>query len=95
MKKETSSNLLEKIDVAKKRIKELVIMINHWKGIEVEDFWDAECSINPSSQGCLLFNDCPSLDKSSSQLKRIISDKNFSNSLLLIIKNQFKDFKNQ
>ena len=45
MKKETSSNLLEKIDVAKERIKELETMINHWKGIEVEGFWDAECSI--------------------------------------------------
>ena len=57
MKKETSSNLLEKIDVAKERIKELETMINHWEGIEVENFWDTECSINPSSPGCLLFND--------------------------------------
>ena len=57
MKKETSSNLLEKIDVAKERIKELETMINHWESTEVEDFWDAECSINPSSPGCLLFND--------------------------------------
>ena len=57
MKKETSSNLLEKIDVAKERIKELEIMINHWEDIQVEGFWDAECSINPSSTGCLLFND--------------------------------------
>jgi len=45
MKKETSSNLLEKIDVAKERIKELEKMINHWEGIEVEGYWDAECSI--------------------------------------------------
>ena len=29
MKKETSSNILEKIDVAKERIKELETMINH------------------------------------------------------------------
>ena len=57
MKKETSSNLLEKIDVAKERIKELETMINHWEQIEVEGFWDTECSINPSSPGCLLFND--------------------------------------
>ena len=57
MKKETSSNLLEKIDVAKERIKELETMINHWEGIEVEGFWDVECSINPSSPACLLFND--------------------------------------
>ena len=45
MKKETSSNILEKIDVAKERIKELETMINHWEGIEVEGFCDAECSI--------------------------------------------------
>ena len=57
MKKETSSNILEKIDVAKERIKELETMINHWEGIEVERFCDTECSINPSSPGCLLFND--------------------------------------
>ena len=35
MKKETSSNVLEKIDVAKERIKELQIMINPWEGIIV------------------------------------------------------------
>ena len=29
MKKETSSNVLEKIDIAKERIKELETMINH------------------------------------------------------------------
>ncbi len=57
MKKETSSNLLEKIDVAKERIKELEIMINYWESFEVEGFWDTECSINPSSPCCLLFND--------------------------------------
>ena len=34
----------------------LQTMINHWEGIEVEGFWDAECSINPSSPACLLFN---------------------------------------
>ena len=56
MKKETSSNILEKIDFAKERIKELETMINHWEGIEVEGFCDAECSINPSSQASLLFN---------------------------------------
>jgi len=56
MKKETSSNLLEKIDVAKERIKELEIMINHWEGIKVKSFWDTECSVNPSSPACLLFN---------------------------------------
>jgi len=57
MKKETSSNVLEKIDVAKERIKELQTMINHWEGSKVTSFWDTECSINPSSPGCLLFND--------------------------------------
>ena len=57
MKKQTSSNILEKIVVAKERIKQLEKMINHWEGKEVDDFWDNECSINPSSQGCLLFND--------------------------------------
>ena len=50
-------NLLEKIDVAKERIKELGTMINHWEGIEVEGFCDARCYINTSSPGCLLFND--------------------------------------
>ena len=49
MKKETSSNLLEKIDVAKESIKELLTIINHWQDIEVEGFGDAESSINPSS----------------------------------------------
>ena len=57
MKKETSSNVLEKIDVAKERIKELQTIINHWEGSKVTSFWDTECSINPSSPGCLLFND--------------------------------------
>ena len=57
MKKNTSSNLLEKIDFAKERIKQLQKMINHWEGKEVNSFWDTECSINPSSQGCHLFND--------------------------------------
>ena len=55
--KKTSSNLLEKIDVAKEKIKELVPMINHWEGIEDVGFGDDECSINPSSPGCLLFYD--------------------------------------
>ena len=32
MKKATSANVLEKIDFAKERIKELQIMINHWEG---------------------------------------------------------------
>ena len=57
MKKETSSNVLEKIQVAKERIKELQTMINHWEVGKVASFWDTECSINPSSQGCLIFND--------------------------------------
>ena len=57
MKKETSSNLLEKIDLAKERIQQLETMVNHWKGLEVKDYWDTECSINPSSPSCLLFND--------------------------------------
>tara|TARA_B100000965_G_scaffold140359_1_gene116879 strand:- start:3704 stop:3877 length:174 start_codon:yes stop_codon:yes gene_type:complete len=57
MKREPSSNVLEKIDVAKERIKELQLMINHWQGSEVVSFWDNECSMNPSSPACLLFND--------------------------------------
>ena len=56
MKKETSSNVLQKIDVDKERIKELERMINHWEYIEVKGFWDPECAINPSSLACLLFN---------------------------------------
>ena len=57
MKKETTSNVLEKIAVAKGRIKELQTMIKHWEGGKVSSFWDTECSINPSSPPCLLFND--------------------------------------
>ena len=57
MKKQTSSNVLERIDVAKIRIKELQTMINYWEGLKVPGFWDKECSINPSSPHCLLFND--------------------------------------
>ena len=56
MKKEASTNLLKKFEVAKERINELETMIIHWEGIEVEGFWDAECSINTSSPACLLFN---------------------------------------
>tara|TARA_Y100001968_G_C19310510_1_gene693897 strand:- start:464 stop:637 length:174 start_codon:yes stop_codon:yes gene_type:complete len=56
MKKETLSNALEQIDVAKERIKELKTMINHWEGTEYKSYWDRECSINPSSPACLLFN---------------------------------------
>ena len=57
MKRETSSNVLEKINVAKIRIKELQLMINHWENIKNEDFWDTECSRHPSSPACLIFND--------------------------------------
>ena len=57
MKKETSSNVLEKIDVAKERIKELQTMINYWEDGKVDSFWDTECSVNPSSPACLLFNE--------------------------------------
>ena len=57
MKKETSSNVLEKIDVAKERIKELQTMINYWESCKVISFWDTECSVNPSSPACLLFNE--------------------------------------
>ena len=68
MKKETSPNLLKKDNVDKERIKELEAMNNHWEGIEVEGFWDTECSINPSSPACLLFNNWPSIGKTLSQL---------------------------
>ncbi len=57
MKRETSSNVLEKIDVAKERIRELQTMIHYWEKHKVVNFWDHECSINPSSPACLLFND--------------------------------------
>ena len=57
MQKETSSSVLEKIDVAKERIKELQIMINHWEGSKFVNYWDTECSINPSSPACVMFND--------------------------------------
>ena len=57
MKRKKSSNVHEKINLAKERIKELQIMINHWEGSKVVGFWDNECSINPSSPACLLFND--------------------------------------
>ena len=57
MNKDSSSNVLEKIDTAKERIKELQIMINHWENERVDCFWDNECSMNPSSPACLLFND--------------------------------------
>ena len=55
MKKQTSSNVLEKIEIARERIKELETMIDHWERKKIDDFWDKECSINPSSQGCLLY----------------------------------------
>ena len=57
MNKEASSNIIEKIDVAKKRIIELQTMINYWERSKDIDFWDTECSMNPSSPACLLFND--------------------------------------
>ena len=57
MKKTESSNILEKIDIAKKRIKELQLMINHWEKRRNKSFWDTECSMNPSTPACLLFND--------------------------------------
>ena len=57
MEKETSSNVLEKINIAKERIKQLETMINYWEGGKVDNFWDNECSANPSYPGCLLFND--------------------------------------
>ena len=74
MKKETSSNVLEKIQVANERIKELQTMINHWEVGKVASFWDTECSINPSSPGCLIFNDWPSLDESLSQSNNFVSE---------------------
>tara|TARA_B100000965_G_scaffold342095_1_gene311159 strand:+ start:3152 stop:3325 length:174 start_codon:yes stop_codon:yes gene_type:complete len=57
MNKETSSNVLEKIDIARERIKELETMINYWESTTVDGFWDVECRIHPSSPPCLLFND--------------------------------------
>ena len=57
MKRETSSSVLEKIYVAKERIKELKTMIKHWESHRFVGFWDNECYKNPSSPGCLLFND--------------------------------------
>ena len=57
MKSKTSSNIHEKIDVARERIRELQTMINHWEGRKTNSFWDTECSVNPSSPPCLIFND--------------------------------------
>tara|TARA_Y100001968_G_scaffold320789_1_gene354277 strand:+ start:1600 stop:1773 length:174 start_codon:yes stop_codon:yes gene_type:complete len=57
MKTTTSTNVLEKIDGAKERIKELQTMINHWEGNRNTSYWDTECSTNPSSPQCLLFNE--------------------------------------
>ena len=57
MKRETSSNVLDKINVAKERINELQTMINHCEGNKVVGFWDTECAMNPSSPACLLLND--------------------------------------
>ena len=57
MKKTTSSNIHEKIDIAKERIKELETMIIHWERNRALGFWDTECATNPSSPACLLFND--------------------------------------
>ncbi len=57
MKIQTSSSVHERINVAKGRIRELQTMINHWESGKVDDFWDAECSLHPSSPACLLFND--------------------------------------
>tara|TARA_B100000214_G_scaffold371775_2_gene348797 strand:- start:89 stop:262 length:174 start_codon:yes stop_codon:yes gene_type:complete len=57
MKEKTSSNVLEKIDVANERIKELQTMIGYWEGNKKLNFWDIECTQNPSSPACLLFND--------------------------------------
>ena len=57
MESKTSLSVLEKIDVAKGRIRELQTMINHWEGSKEKGFWDAECLKNPSSPACLLFND--------------------------------------
>ena len=82
MKKETSSNNLEKIDGAKERIKELETMINHWEGIEAEGFWDAECSINPSSPACLLFNNWPSIGKYRASSSKSSQIKSYSNILI-------------
>ena len=84
MKKETSSNLLEKIDVAKERIKELETMIKHWEGIEVGDFWDTECSIKPSSPACLLFNNWPSIGKTLSKIANQLRSKAILITLLVI-----------
>ena len=54
MKKQTSSNVLEKIEIARERIKELETMIDHWERKKLTTF-DNECYLNPSSQGCLLY----------------------------------------
>ena len=56
MKHQTSSGIPEKIDIAEKRIRELQTMINHWRGRKTINFWDAECSMHPSSPSCLIFD---------------------------------------
>ena len=57
MKKRTSSHILEKINVAKERIKELETLINYWEACEPNRFLDTEYSINPSSPDCLMLDD--------------------------------------
>ena len=57
MKKNTSSNILEKIEVSKERIKEFQTMINYWEGGKVANFRNTECFVNKSSSGCPLFTD--------------------------------------
>lgn len=57
MEKQNSSNIAEKIDIAKERIKQLETMINHWEGRNDVNYWDIECDIRPSSPACLLFNE--------------------------------------
>ena len=57
MKKGTTLNVLEKIDITMERIKELQPMINNWEDSEGNSVWDTECSTNPSAPFCLLFND--------------------------------------
>ncbi len=48
MKRKNTSKMPKKIDVAREVIKELQTMINHWESNEANDFWDIECSRNPS-----------------------------------------------
>ena len=57
MSANASISVPERIEIAEKRIIELKTLIDHWQRDKVlSSFWDNECSENPSSPSCLLFD---------------------------------------